>query len=72
MIVADKNTPAWGSEEFKKAIEEHDAQADPKREDKGLKYTKKPDTKAAAKSEPKTASKATPKNEPKGGNKRKK
>lgn len=38
-----KDTPAWGSDEFNKAIEEHDRQADPKREEAGHKYTDKPD-----------------------------
>lgn len=46
--MADKNNPVWGSEEFNKAIEEHDDKADPKREEKGLKYTKKAETKAAS------------------------
>jgi len=38
--MSDK-TPAWGSEEFKKAIEEHDKKADPEREKSGQKYTNK-------------------------------
>lgn len=36
-------TPEWGSEEMRKAIEEHDAKADPEREAAGHKYTDKPD-----------------------------
>jgi hypothetical protein len=39
-IVSDKN-PKWGSEEFLKAIEDHDAETDPKRKESGQKYTKK-------------------------------
>ncbi len=31
--------PKWGSPEFEKAVNEHDAKAEPKREKKGLKYT---------------------------------
>ncbi len=31
--------PKWGSPEFEKAVNEHDAKAEPKREEKGLKYT---------------------------------
>lgn len=41
--MADKDNPQWGSDEFNKAIEEHDKKEDPKREDKKLKYTKKDD-----------------------------
>lgn len=41
----EKKTPAWGSPEFQKAIEEHDAKADPKREESGQKYTAKPEKK---------------------------
>lgn len=40
--MTDNNTPAWGSPEMQAAIEAHDADADPKREDTGQKYTKKP------------------------------
>jgi len=36
----DDKPPAWGSPAFRKAVEEHDAKADPEREKKGLKYTK--------------------------------
>lgn len=37
--MAKDDTPAWGSPEFQKAIEQHDEKADPEREKKGLKYT---------------------------------
>lgn len=32
--------PEWGSDEWKEAIRKHDEKADPKREEKGLNYTK--------------------------------
>lgn len=38
--MSDDKTPAWGSPEMNEAIADHDAQADPEREKKGLKYTK--------------------------------
>lgn len=52
--MGDKDTPAWGSPEFNKAIEEHDEKADPEREAKGHKYTKKADKPAATKPTPKS------------------
>jgi hypothetical protein len=74
--MGDKDTPAWGSPEFNKAIEEHDAQADPKREASGQKYTKKPEVKpagkAAAKEEKKPAAKSQPQGKKGSGGKKNK
>lgn len=46
-----KKTPAWGSPEMQKSIEEHDKKADPEREKKGLDYTKKPKNSSSEESE---------------------
>lgn len=67
--MADK-TPAWGSAEFNKAIQDHDAEADPKREEQGLKYTKKDENKTEAK--PASKDRKVEKKQPKSGGKGKK
>jgi hypothetical protein len=69
------DTPKFGTPEFWEAVKKHDEEADPKREEKGLKYTKKPaETKPAAKSKPaaKPAKKPAKGDDGKGGKKGKK